>query len=714
VPEATTAVTTPGKTTIRILFVEDLMGATGPRQAPVVATLLEEAPPAVYEVAGVATLAMATSHLEHTKTDCVVVDLRRIDTEDVTTLEILATQASGVALVALTANNDDALVEAVMEAGATDYVSAGTLDGVVLARSIRHGIVRKRFESSLAEAQSLARVGSWEVDLDTGRVTCSQELIRLFGLGLDQKPTYDLLVERTHPDDREQALRALAETQATRQPFLIDHRLLLPDASVRWIRARGRVECDAAGQPERLLGTAQDITEQKIAEETLHRQAFHDQLTGLPNRALLLDRLGQGLQRLGRQASTVGVIYLDVDRFNRINDSLGHVVGDRLLLAVASRLSGLARQEDTVARIGADEFVMLCEGLSGESEAVAIADRICAAMTEPLPWEYGDLAISVSAGIALATSDEVSAESLLRDADAAMYKAKTEGRARSAVFAQTMRTKAIGRLDTEMALRRSINDGDLRLHYQPIVTLGSGAVLGHEALVRWDHPTRGLLGPDEFITVAEETGLIVALGAWVVREACRQAKRFQNCDPHWSDLTMSVNLSGGQLVQPDLVELIASALDESGLKPQHLQLEMTESVLMDDAAKTIRILHTLRALDVRLGVDDFGTGYSSLSYLRRFPVDVLKIDRSFVAGLGHDMEDSAIVAAVVSLADTLGLSAIAEGVETELQRDCLIGLGCVQAQGYLFARPRGAGEAEKALGAVPTSGVGVGAGPERS
>jgi len=244
--------------------------------------------------------------------------------------------------------------------------------------------------------------------------------------------------------------------------------------------------------------------------------------------------------------------------------------------------------------------------------------------------------------------------------------------------------------------------------------MSDGAVLGHEALVRWDHPTRGLLGPDEFITVAEETGLIVALGAWVIREACHQAKRFQSLEPHWSDLTMSVNLSGGQLGQPDLVEVIASALDDSGLKPEHLQLEMTESVLMDDAAKTITILQTLRELDIRLGVDDFGTGYSSLSYLRRFPVDVLKIDRSFVAGLGHDLEDSAIVAAVVSLADTLGLVAIAEGVETELQRDCLVGLGCVQAQGYLFARPRSAPEAEAALDLVPARVVGVGAGPERS
>ena len=260
-----------------------------------------------------------------------------------------------------------------------------------------------------------------------------------------------------------------------------------------------------------------------------------------------------------------------------------------------------------------------------------------------------------------------------------------------------MRSRAIGRLDTEVSLRQSIMNGDLRLHYQPIVSLDDGRILGHEALVRWDHPTRGLLGPDQFINVAEETGLIVPLGAWVLQEACRQARRFQIRDPKWSRLTMSVNLSGRQLGQPDLIELIASALDDADLRPEHLQLEMTESILMDDAAATIGILRRLKGLGVRLDVDDFGTGYSSLAYLKRFPVDVLKIDHSFVRDLGKDPEDSAIVAAVVSLADAMGFNVIAEGVETDLQRDCLVGLGCTRAQGYLFAHPVEAAEAETAL-----------------
>ena len=553
-----------------------------------------------------------------------------------------------------------------------------------------------RSETSLAEAQSIARIGSWEVDLVTNHVSWSRELYRLFDFGLDEEPSHEALIERTHPEDQASAIEAIVTAMDDFTPFVIEHRLLLADGTIRWIRARGRLEVDAAGRPERLHGTAQDITDQRTAEEALVHQAFHDPLSGLPNRLLFRDRLSQALKRLSREPSTVGVIYVDIDRFKVINDSLGHPVGDQLLLATATRLAALVRPGDTLARIGGDEFVVLCEGLSGEAEAIFVADRFCAAMIEPLAWDGGELVISVSAGVAVATSTLVSPDSLLRDADVAMHRAKSEGRARSAMFAQSMRRKAIGRLDTEVSLRRAIRDGELRIHYQPIVNLSDGETVGHEALVRWDHPTRGLLEPDQFIPIAEETGLIVPLGTWVLREACRQAKQFQDRDPRWSRLTMAVNMSGGQLGQPDLCELVASSLSDAGLAPQHLQLEMTESILMDDAATTVKILQTLKGLDVRLAIDDFGTGYSSLAYLKRFPVDVLKIDRSFVRGLGKNPEDSAIVATVMSLADTLGLSSIAEGVETDLERDCLVA-SAAPTPGYFFARPVDASAAEAAL-----------------
>ncbi|HEX4982363.1 MAG TPA: EAL domain-containing protein [Ilumatobacteraceae bacterium] len=557
--------------------------------------ILDAAGPTAFNVVRVSTLAQATSFVAAAATvgtpvDCAVVDLGCPDAEAIEIIETLSARSPAAALVALTRRDDDELGVATIEAGASDYVSKSAMDAKLLVRCIRHAVLRKRFESSLADAR----------------------------------------------------------------------------------------------------------TAQELAKEALVHHALHDPLTGLPNRSLFVDRLRHALDRWSGQPSTLSVIYFDIDRFHLINDSLGYPVGDQLLGVVATRLTGLVRPGDTLARIGSDEFAVLCEGLTGEG-AVGVADQVCAAMTEPLAWRGGELVVSVSAGIAVSTSESSSPDSLLTDAEAAMYRAKREGRARSAVFAETMRSRAIGRLDTEVSLRQSIMNGDLRLHYQPIVHLVDGQVLGHEALVRWDHPTRGLLGPDQFINVAEETGLIIPLGTWVLQEACRQAKRFQIRDPRWSRLTMSVNLSGRQLAQPDLVDLIASALDDADLRPEHLQLEMTEGILMDDAAATIGILEMLKGLGVRLDVDDFGTGYSSLAYLKRFPVDVLKIDHSFVHDLGKDPEDAAIIAAVVSLADALGFTVIAEGVETALQRDCLFGLGCTSAQGYLFAHPVDASAAETAL-----------------
>jgi diguanylate cyclase (GGDEF)-like protein/PAS domain S-box-containing protein len=659
--------------------------------------MLQIAAPGEFVVSRATTLEEATSYLRTTTPDCAVIDLKLTDAEGVEIIEALAVVPAAVALIVLTGHADDELAVTGIVAGAIDYLPKNALDDRLLVRCIQHAVLRTRYESSLAEAQSNARLGSWELDLTTSTMTWSRELYRLFGFRLDEQPTWQTLVERTHPDDRDACAEAIRDATDAFTRFKVEHRIVLRHGLVRWVRSRGRIERDANSHPVRIIGTVLDISDQKAAEDALLHQAFHDPLTGLPNRLLLLDRLGQALHRLDRQTTAVGVIHLDVDRFKVINESLGHAAGDQLLQAIATTLAEIVRPGDSLARIGGDEFVVLCEGLSGEAEAVIVADRIGAAMAEPLTWDGGHVVVSVSAGIALAESAAVPPDTLLRDADAAMHRAKAEGSARSAVFAEGMRVRAIGRLDTEMSLRRSIADGDLRLHYQPIVNLVDGRVCGHEALVRWQHPTRGLLGPDSFIPIAEETGLIVPLGAWVLRHACVQARRFQTLDPMWSGLTMSVNLSGGQLGQRDLVELIASAHEDANLRPEHLQLEMTESVLMDDAANTITILENLKDLGVLLGVDDFGTGYSSLAYLKRFPVDVLKIDRSFVSGLAEDIEDSAIVAAVVSLADTIGLQTIAEGVESAQQRDILIGLGCTRAQGFYFARPMPVAEAEMSL-----------------
>jgi diguanylate cyclase (GGDEF)-like protein len=423
-------------------------------------------------------------------------------------------------------------------------------------------------------------------------------------------------------------------------------------------------------------------------EEELNHQALHDPMTGLPNRVLLVDRLNLALDRLHRQHTTLAVLFVDVDQFKVINDSLGHDQGDRLLVLMSERLTGAVRPGDTVARFGGDEFVVLCEDLLGENEAVSIGERIRQAAATPLVLDNRDYFVTVSTGIALTDSPDMAAADLLRDADSAMYQAKQTGRARSAVFAQSMRTRAVRRLDTELALRQAITVGQLRLDYQPIVNLTTGRTDGVEALVRWEHPTEGLLFPSEFIAIAEETGLIVPLGEWVLGEACRQIQTWRTQYPQLSHLGVSVNLSGRQIAQSDVVSVVANVLADTGLPPGRLVLEITESVLMADAEYAITVLRGLKDLGVRLSVDDFGTGYSSLSYLKRFPVDILKIDRSFVDGLGVDDEDSAIVQATINLAHSLGLTTVAEGTETPGQVRALTELGCDKAQGYLFSRPQ--------------------------
>jgi Amt family ammonium transporter len=361
-----------------------------------------------------------------------------------------------------------------------------------------------------------------------------------------------------------------------------------------------------------------------------------------------------------------------------------------LLVLIAEAITNATRPGDTVARFGGDEFAVLCEDLHDDAEAVVIGERIQNMLTMPFVLDGRDHYVTVSAGIATTDSPEPTAAELLRDADSAMYQAKDAGRARSMLFAHSMRTRALHRLDTELSLRRAIVDGELRLHYQPIVNLVTGRIDGVEALVRWEHRTRGTVAPMEFIPIAEETGLIVPLGEWVLGEACRQTHAWHSAHPELAHLTVSVNLSGRQIAQVDLVSVVANILAHTGLAPATLVLEITESVLMRDATHTITVLQALKNLGVGLSVDDFGTGYSSLAYLKKFPVDILKIDKSFVDGLGTDDDDSAIVAATITLAHSLGLSTVAEGTETALQVDTLTGLGCDKAQGYLFCRPQSA------------------------
>jgi len=420
--------------------------------------------------------------------------------------------------------------------------------------------------------------------------------------------------------------------------------------------------------------------------DQLARQAFRDSLTSMPNRALFMDRLSHALTRTERRGEQLAVLFLDLDRFKVVNDSLGHSVGDQLLVGVSQRLAACLRPEDTIARLGGDEFAILLEDVKDDRGPTSVADRLTAELQQPFKVEGREVIITVSIGIAMSTAKRMTPEDILRDADLAMYHAKGKGKARYEVFDKSMNAPAQERMDLELDLRNAVTRGEFTLHYQPVVDLPSGRITEVEALVRWRHPQRGLLFPADFVGLSEETGLIVPLGRWVLHEACRQTRQWQLASPG-TPLAISVNISARQLQQPGLVEEIAAVLRDTRLDPSTLRLEITETVVMHDAPATLAKLEALKAIGVQLAIDDFGTGYSSLGYLKRFPVDTLKIDRSFVKGIGGNVEDSAIVRAVITVAKSLNLSVTAEGIETAEQLEHLRALGCDHGQGYYFAKP---------------------------
>jgi diguanylate cyclase (GGDEF)-like protein len=432
--------------------------------------------------------------------------------------------------------------------------------------------------------------------------------------------------------------------------------------------------------------------ERKHAELALAHQALHDPLTGLPNRALFVDRLEQALVRNARRSSIIALLFVDLDRFKVVNDSLGHAAGDRVLTGLGERLSSVLRPGDTVARFGGDEFTVLCTDLDSEKEAFAIAERIAAAVATPYDLEGAAVVLSASIGIALASADNPPAQTLIRNADAAMYRAKEHGRARWLLFDEDIHRRAVRRLETEVELRRSIEDGDFRLHYQPVVHT-DGDLVGFEALIRWQHPTRGLVAPAGFIPLAEETGLVERLGGWVLDEACRQARRWLDAATVPHPLLMAVNVSARQLRGLCMAEQVVDALRSYSLPPQDLCLEITESALIEDVDTTVEALDALHSIGVRLAVDDFGTGYTTLKNLKRFPIDIIKVDAGFVSGIGRDRGDAAITMAVIRLAHALGMTTVAEGVETEEQLELLRTLGCDMVQGFHLGGPLPADEA---------------------
>jgi diguanylate cyclase (GGDEF)-like protein/PAS domain S-box-containing protein len=490
-----------------------------------------------------------------------------------------------------------------------------------------------------------------------------------------------------HPADVHLVARLLADvTHGSHGSDFRAFRVRRSDGSWVHLEAICTDQRDAASV-EGLVLNARDVSERTALEEQLTHRAFHDPLTELPNRALLVDRLTHALARASHAQTSVGVVFIDLDDFKAVNDSLGHHVGDQLLVGVANRLRASIRAGDMPARLGGDEFIVLLEHIADASDANVVAARFAEELRPSFSLGGRDLRIGASIGVAIARETGMSAEDLLRHADLAMYAAKARGTRQVVTYDAALDDQPLERLELEADLHGALDRQELRLHYQPIVELATGRFRGLEALIRWDHPTRGLVQPSQFIPLAEQTGLIVPIGRWVLREACRQNKTWSDSLPE-CNLAVSVNLSARQFQHPGLVSDVAAALRESGLSPSRLKLEITESVAMEAGLGTIQTLEALKSLGIHLAIDDFGTGYSSLAYLKRFPVDTLKIDRVFVDGLGTDAQDTAIVRSVIALAQALDLSVVAEGIESGQQLDALRALNCDEGQGYCFAKPQ--------------------------
>lgn len=552
--------------------------------------------------------------------------------------------------------------------------------------------------SSLAEAQRLARMGNWSWDLQQPEANWSDEAYRVLGMKPGEcAPTWSNFMQCVDASDQPRLEEALRKLMAKPGELSIEHYIVRQDGMYCCVHNHISSRADSTGRVRHMHGTIQDITERKAVEEKLHYLAMYDTLTGLPNRQLFHEQLARAIARCKRSQQHLAVMFIDLDRFKRINDTLGHAVGDMLLQEVSARLGQCVRASDalaraadaddgtSVARLAGDEFTAMLDGLAHPQDAARVANRILAELARPFMLNGEEVVVTSSVGIAVYPGDGEQAEILLQHADVAMYQAKQQGKNTYQFFAGEMNSAAVERLKMESELRHALERGELLLHYQPKIDVSSGRITGVEALMRWQHPERGLVPPGKFIPVAEETGLIVAMGEWVLEEACRQKKAWR--DAGLPALDMAINLASPSFRKPDLVERVAATLSRYDVPPAELCLEATESILMRDADVTMGTLNRLNELGVRLSIDDFGTGYSSLSYLRRFPIHQLKVDRSFVNEVTESADDAAIVAAIVSLARSLNLEVVAEGVETAEQVQCLARQGCGTMQGFYFSKP---------------------------
>jgi diguanylate cyclase (GGDEF)-like protein/PAS domain S-box-containing protein len=538
----------------------------------------------------------------------------------------------------------------------------------------------------LTEAQRLAHIGNWEQHPDQDMGYWSDEIYRIFGMArLLGSPTREMFMQAVHLEDRPLVAGKIHQILADKQPIRAEFRVVRPDGTTRFVQALAEVTTAETGCVEKLFGTLQDISDQKTAEERIRFLAYYDSLTGLPNRALISDRIMTAASIARRRRTKFAVLSLNIDRLKTINDSFGLAVGDILLRDFAARLKGCVRDEDSVARLAGDEFLILLQGIEVADRASRTAQRILDKMKEAFRIEDLHIVITVSIGIAVYPEHGIDANMLIKNAEAAMYVAKTSDRGIFRFFTPEMNAKSAERMLLEHELRQALKNDELVVHYQPQLDLATNTLSGFEALVRWQHPARGMISPNQFISLAEEVGLIVQIGEQVMRKVCFQIKQWQKQGLH--AVPVAVNVSSVQFRQINFPATVRAALQDSGIGMDCLELELTESLLLSNADVGLNVLGELTKMGLKLLIDDFGTGYSSLSYLKRLPVYKLKIDQSFVQGLPSDQDDVAIVRAIIGIATSLHMSVIAEGVETEAQLDFLRGCGCNEIQGYFYGKP---------------------------
>jgi diguanylate cyclase (GGDEF)-like protein len=624
-------------------------------------------------------------------------------------------EGAEVPIVMVTGLEDIESLERSYQSGATDFITKPVV-WETLSHRVRYMLragdairALRQSESRLVQAQQVARLGNWDWDLVRDRVHWSDEIFRLFPIdraALDA--SFQSFLNFVHPDDRQRVNAAIDDALANKAPYLVEHRIIGEDGSEVTVEQQAEVVFGDNETPLRMIGTVQDVSDRKRTEQQIHQLAYYDALTGLPNREHFRRHAERALRGAKRKGQRMALIFLDLDEFKYINDTLGHDAGDELLCKIADYLQHSIRASDLVAklemedsigaslsRLGGDEFTVLLPDLREIEVAAKVAERVLEQLRSPIKIQGKEFFVTGSMGIALYPNDGDSVDALLKNADIAMYHAKQGGRNNYRFYARHMDERVQLRLSMESKLKRALENAELELHYQAKVEMETGKIIGVEALLRWHNAEMGQVSPARFIPVAEETGLIVPIGEWVLETACRQGQRWRRAG--LAPVNIAVNLSSHQFRRGGLIDKVEQVLAATGWDAQWLELELTESVIMENAQETIRVLNQLKAMGITLSVDDFGTGYSSMAYLKRFPLDVVKIDQSFVKDIVVDPNDATIVKAIIALARGLNLTSIAEGVETEEQLRFLRQHGCDQIQGYLVNRPVPAEQMEPLL-----------------